>query len=93
MDLNPNSLHKTAQRLQRYQPTTQVVNALEPIEFSGDAFESVGLNYLIHCLPGTLRGKSVIFDNLKPLLKPNAIVFGTTILGQGVMHTICWHSS
>jgi SAM-dependent methyltransferase len=86
MDLNPNSLDRTAHRLHRYRPTTHVANVLEPVSFSGDAFDSIGLNYLIHCLPGNIGSKSVIFENLKPLLKGGGVMFGTTVLGQGVPH-------
>ena len=28
--------------------------------------------------------KQIVFDNLKPLLNPNGVLFGTTILGQNI---------
>ena len=80
LDLNPHSLEATAQRLQRYQPTTQRANVLEPLELDAK-FDSIALNYLLHCLPGTMRSKGVVFDHLKPLLNPGGVIFGTTILG------------
>ena len=82
LDLNRNSLEATAQRLQRYQPTTHRANILEPVQLDAK-FDSIALNYLLHCLPGTMRGKGVVFTNLKPLLNPGSVIFGTTILGQG----------
>lgn len=42
------------------------------------------LNYLLHCLPGNLRNKSVVFEHVKPLLSDRGVVFGSTILGKDV---------
>ena len=84
LDLNPNSLNMTAERLRRYQPTTHSANILEPLPFDAPKFDSIALNYLIHCLPGTMKSKAVVFDNLKSWLNPGGVVFGTTILGQGI---------
>lgn len=83
-DLNANSLVTTARRLQRYRPTTQAGNVLEPLPFAPQSFDSVALNYLLHCLPGDMTSKAVVFQHLKPVLNPQTgVVFGTTILGQG----------
>jgi ubiquinone/menaquinone biosynthesis C-methylase UbiE len=84
MDLNHNSLQKTAKRLRRYSPRSFRRNVLEPIEIGDTGFRSVGLNFLLHCLPGNLLSKRVAFENLKPLLRPGGVLFGTTILGVGV---------
>jgi ubiquinone/menaquinone biosynthesis C-methylase UbiE len=84
LDLNPNSLKVTAERLRRYQPTIYLANVLEPLALDIPKFDSVALNYLLHCLPGNLRNKQVVFDHLKPYLNPGAAIFGTTILGQGI---------
>ena len=80
LDLNPHSLEATANRLRRYQPTTQRANVLEPLKLDAK-FGSIALNYLLHCLPGTMRSKGAVFDHLKPLLQPGGVIFGTTILG------------
>jgi ubiquinone/menaquinone biosynthesis C-methylase UbiE len=84
LDLNPNSLQMAVQRLQRYHPTVQLANVLEPLQCDAPAFDSIALNYVLHCLPGTMQSKHVVFDNLKPWLNPEGVVFGTTILGQGL---------
>jgi ubiquinone/menaquinone biosynthesis C-methylase UbiE len=84
LDLNPNSLRMAAERLRRYRPTMRLADILEPLQFGAPKFDSIALNYLLHCLPGTLRNKQIVFDNLKPWLNPGGIVFGTTILGQGI---------
>jgi ubiquinone/menaquinone biosynthesis C-methylase UbiE len=87
-DLNPNSLYVTAKRLQRYNPSTHVANVLEPIEIEPADFDSVAINYLLHCLPGTISSKGVVFPNLKPLLKQGGVLFGTTILGRGIKRNV-----
>jgi len=84
LDLNPNSLNMTAERLRRYHSTTHLANVLEPIEINAPKFDSIALNYLLHCLPGTMQSKHMVFEYLKPWLNPDGIVFGTTILGQGI---------
>src|SRR5262249_38220723 len=48
------------------------------------AFDPVGINYLLHCLPGTIESKAVSFDHLKALMNPGALFFGSTLLQGGV---------
>lgn len=86
LDLNPNSLEVTSRRIRRYHPMTFQANVLEPLQIDSTGFDSIGLNYLLHCLPGDMRSKGVVFRNLKPLLNPGGVVFGTTIVGVGAQH-------
>ena len=39
---------------------------------------------MLHCLPGNLKTKSIVFDNLKTLMNPGSVLFGSTILNGGV---------
>jgi hypothetical protein len=80
MDINPRSLEHAARRTVRLRPVTFVRNVLEPISGVEEQFDSVGLNYLLHCLPGSLAEKAVVFDHVVPLLSPGAAVFGATLL-------------
>ena len=80
MDMNPNSLAYAARRIVRYQPETYRQNIFEPISESMAAFDSVGINYLLHCLPGTITEKAAILDHLKAVMNPGACIFGSTIL-------------
>ncbi len=80
MDLNPNSLDFAAQRIARYQPEKYLRNVLEPIADPPAKFDSVGINYLLHCLPGTIESKAAAFDHLRELMNPNAVLFGSTLL-------------
>ena len=84
MDLNPNTLEFASKRIARYRPETYCRNVLEPIVIEGEKFDSIGINYLLHCLPGTIESKSVVFDHLKALMNPNAVLFGSTLLTGGV---------
>ncbi|MCB1051270.1 MAG: class I SAM-dependent methyltransferase [Acidobacteria bacterium] len=79
MDLNPNTLAYASQRIARYQPQTVQHNVFEPFP-EMPSFDSVGLNFLLHCLPGPMAHKLTLLDNLKPVLNPGARLFGSTIL-------------
>jgi 2-polyprenyl-3-methyl-5-hydroxy-6-metoxy-1,4-benzoquinol methylase len=83
MDLNSNALDFAARRNARYKPETYVRNVLEPISFDAAKFDSIGVNYLLHCLPGSIESKSAAFDYLKPLMNPGAVLFGSTLLQGG----------
>lgn len=86
LDLNPNSLATAANRLQRYQPRTVQADVLEPLPLDSHRFDSIGLSYLLHCLPGSMPEKEVVFRHLQPWLNPGGVVFGATILGRGQRH-------
>ncbi|MFI4848386.1 MAG: class I SAM-dependent methyltransferase [Gimesia chilikensis] len=84
LDLNPNSLAAAASRSARYQPEVYQADVLAPLPHQAHPFDSVSLNYLLHCLPGDLTSKANLFDHLGPWLNPGAIISGATILSQGV---------
>jgi hypothetical protein len=84
MDLNSNTLEFASQRIARYKPETYRRNVLDPISLSGEKFDSIGINYLLHCLPGSIESKSAAFEHLKELMNPNAVLFGSTLLQGGV---------
>jgi hypothetical protein len=79
VDLNPNSLNAAAKRIGRFAPRTVLANALAPLPPLGP-FDSAGLCYLLHCLPGDMETKSVVFDHVRPALAAGARVFGAAIL-------------
>ena len=87
LDLNPNSLARAARRIRRYAPQTVRASALEPLPLGEKRYDSVGLNFLLHCLPGPIEEKTrTVVQGVKPHLDPGAVVFGSTILGRGVHH-------
>jgi SAM-dependent methyltransferase len=84
MDLNRSSLQFAAERIRRYHPEQYQRNVLEPISFDGRRFDSVGMSYLLHCLPGTIETKAVVFQHVKALMNPGGVLFGATLLQGGV---------
>jgi hypothetical protein len=84
MDPNPNCLDVAARRVERYQPELHRGDVLAPIDWTGPRFDSVGINYVLHCLPGTIRSKAIVFEHLKPLVHEGGTVFGATLLHDGV---------
>lgn len=80
LDLNPHSLDAAAKRIARYSPDSRVADILQPLPGRAK-HDSVGLCYLLHCLPGEMSEKAaIVFDNAASALKPNGRVFGATIL-------------
>jgi 2-polyprenyl-3-methyl-5-hydroxy-6-metoxy-1,4-benzoquinol methylase len=84
LDLNTACLERASARIRRYAPKTVHANILEPVEVEAGPFDSIGLNYVLHCLPGNLSQKAIVFDHLKPLLTQGGVVFGSTLLAEGV---------
>lgn len=84
MDLNPNALEVAARRISRYHPHTYLHNVLDPLPKLDQKVDSVGLNYLLHCLPGSMASKAQVFDHLREWMNPGAILFGSTLLYGGV---------
>lgn len=83
LDLNPASLAACAGRLARYTPSTVQASALEPFPLPNQRFGSVGMMYLLHCLPAGLPGgKWAALDNAGRVLAPQGVVFGATLLGE-----------
>ncbi|AGG30275.1 class I SAM-dependent methyltransferase [Morganella morganii] len=49
-------------------------------------FDSVSIFYLLHCLPGKVSDKKQAIINITETLKDDGILYGATILGEGVKH-------
>lgn len=84
MDMNSQALAYAARRIARYEPETYRRNVLEPIAIEAERFDSVGANYLLHCVPGSIESKAAMFDHFKALMNPDAVLFGSTLLQGGV---------
>ena len=79
LDMNANSLASASQRIAHLSPKTINADVLQPLPEMGP-FESVGLCYLLHCLPGTMSEKARVFDNVSERMTPSARIFGATIV-------------
>ncbi|BBM03144.1 class I SAM-dependent methyltransferase [Microbulbifer sp. GL-2] len=84
MDLNQNSLDVSAARAARYNPLQFRCNVLDEINIAADKFDSISLNYLLHCLPGKLPEKLSAVEHVSTLLSESGVVFGSTILSKGI---------
>jgi len=84
MDLNPNTLQRTSNRIIRYEPVSHQCNVLEPIQADLPMFDSISAINFLHCLPGSMLTKEAAIKNLKPFLQDGGVFFGVTVLGQGV---------
>lgn len=88
LDLNTHCLQHTRARLARYRPESYQANVLEPIELDIPKFDSIGLNYVLHCLPGSLPDKGIVFAHLAKHLTPRGRLFGATLLQGGVQRSL-----
>jgi hypothetical protein len=84
LDINRHCLAQSAQRLARYQPLLCEANLLAPIAVELEPADSIGLTYVLHCLPGRMVEKLKAIDHLRPVMSKRAVLFGATILGQGI---------
>ena len=84
LDANRNCLDRAGARLARFKPELHQVNLLAPLALRTAPVASVGLFYVLHCLPGRMDEKLKAIDHLRPLMRDGATLFGATILGRGV---------
>ena len=87
LDISSACLDAARKQIARLHPETILANALEPIHYDGPRFDSIGMNYVLHCLPGDMESKAVAIDHLTALANPGASVFGATLLHDGVHRT------
>jgi hypothetical protein len=84
LDINRHCLDRAGIRLARFKPELHQVNLLAPITLDLAPFASVGLTYVLHCLPGRMSEKLAAVDHFLPLMQKGAVLFGATILGRGI---------
>jgi ubiquinone/menaquinone biosynthesis C-methylase UbiE len=87
LDPNPDVLAHAARRLSDRHPSAIQADVLKPLPFtSGQRFDSVALNYVLHCLPGPVQKRAAV-QNVAAVLKPGGVLFGATVLGTTGPHT------
>ncbi|WP_067721696.1 class I SAM-dependent methyltransferase [Nocardia yamanashiensis] len=85
LDLNPTPMEHTRRRLQGKVGRVETVtgSVLEPVPVeAGEGFDSIGINFVFHCLPGSFAEKGVAFKHLAGVLADDGVLFGSTILNQ-----------
>lgn len=88
-DANPNCLQVSAQNLNLLKPETWKINLINPNEELGKMgrFQSIGMNYVLHCLPLAMHEKLQVCDRLiDHSLQPQGVLFGTTLFPQQNSH-------
>lgn len=87
VDLNQDALAHAGRRLARFQPRAITANALDPWPLPRASADSVGLGYLLHCLPGDFAVGGKAIAHAARVVRDDGCVFGATILSSGVRHT------
>jgi 2-polyprenyl-3-methyl-5-hydroxy-6-metoxy-1,4-benzoquinol methylase len=82
-DLNEECLASTKKRIARFNPKTIQGDVFKK-EDTGKLgkYSSISVQYLLHCVPGSMEKKSDIFKNLATHLEDDGILFGATILSD-----------
>ena len=86
LDPNPNVLRYVSRRLRRLDVTPVEADVLKPFPMSGP-FDSVGLNMVLHCLPGPMERKAPAIENIARVIAPGGVLFGASVLGASAPHT------
>lgn len=88
IDLNKHSLTKAKNSIEHLNVEIYQANVLEDFSLECDKFDSLSINYLLHCLPGDIEEKSILFKHIQNLLNDGAIIFGSTILNKNIEKNI-----
>lgn len=89
LDINRDCLDRTSRRIADYRPEVYQENVLEPFDLKGPKFDSIAINYLLHCLPGNLESKAgKVLDHLIPFLNEDGVIFGASILGMDIQRPL-----
>ena len=84
-DLNPNSLAMARSRIPHLKTQIFEHDVLKPLP-TKEKYGSISMMYLLHCLPGPPERKAAVFGHLKRNVQQEGVLFGSTVLGRGVVH-------
>ncbi len=87
MDLNPNCLGVAKNLLHDKTPKLYLHDIFKPNAALSAQFDSISMNYLLHCLPGTMQTKSNAIATATTMLTPGGVLFGATILADAALHS------
>ena len=84
LDLNRRCLKKSALRLREFAPIKRQHNILLPINADQETHTSVGMNYVLHCIPGDFLANRRIFEHIHSTLEEGGVFFGATLLNHPI---------
>jgi ubiquinone/menaquinone biosynthesis C-methylase UbiE len=87
MDLNKDTLIYCFKKL--YKLTDKIIMHQGDIftnQYMENQYDSIAINYVLHCLPGNGTQKMKIFSYLEKYLKPGGVLFGSTIICDGLQN-------
>ncbi|MGQ3890701.1 class I SAM-dependent methyltransferase [Legionella sp. CNM-4043-24] len=83
MDLNPGCLEAAKNAVRPLPAETYEADIFKQQPASlNEQFDSISINYLLHCLPGNMIEKSIAIKHAVAMLKPGGLLFGATILAD-----------
>ena len=90
MDINSNCLKRALKNIHHKNAECRQIDIfhIESIKTKIQSFDSIGLNYVLHCLPGAIAKEKVeIIQCISQLLNPGGLVFGSTIISNTGRHS------
>lgn len=84
LDLSAECLEVSAQRVARYRPQICQADLMRPLPLPQKHFDSAAMNLVFHTIPGGWDHKGVILKHVAETLRPGGVLFGTTVLAEGV---------
>lgn len=81
-DLSPTALEAATARVPGHVELggPLLADVLQPLPIA-DRFDSASMYFLLHCLPGPVQRKTVVFDHIRQRLNPDGVLTGATVLG------------
>src|SRR6202011_4465308 len=80
VDPHRNVSGPAARRLSQFNPSVLQADVLKPLPVAGQRFDSIALNYVLHCLPGPMSRRAAAIRNLAAILESDGVLFGATLL-------------
>jgi ubiquinone/menaquinone biosynthesis C-methylase UbiE len=87
MDLNEHCLSWAKQHIDFSKIQTIVGDVFKRHENLKDTFDSISINYLLHCIPGSKQDKEIAIKSIGTMLKPGGRLFGATIVSDTSLKT------
>jgi 16S rRNA G1207 methylase RsmC len=84
MDINEKSLETTQRILRRNNVEVYKHDIRKKMDRVVEPFDSISVNYLLHCIPGVIEDKVNLFENLNSLLNENGVIFGSTLVRDNI---------